>query len=340
MASQVQLESYSQEIQKQWLSGKIYSLWRLEELQSIIPDKQVLAFILFQVEAKARNALQSQELWDFSSAEAYQTWSEFIKRLHAHIAIPYIHLTQLLSTSIYNTLRLIVYPQATLEQFFFSQQEHLAVHQFEHYAGYVRYFDFVPAALLAYAKQHVLTHITKELYQEKWARILELFAERTPIETYQNELLQKFGDLSLQKLSQTKEGQLVPDLLSEMDRNLFGTVVDTKPSNLVDKARNPLLSAVDISPREIIAQKLAQTKDTPLHETLKRFDTDSLPVHKQFSYIQKVFEGDPIAFRRVMEELDRLSSWSEAQKYLEKSLSPSADPKVKKEFLDWVQSRY
>jgi hypothetical protein len=226
--------------------------------------------------------------------------------------------------------------------------------EFAFYARYISYFEFIPAALLSYAQKHSLATIDKTLWEEKVPRILEVYEEETQesLEAYQKRLLQEITQQSWEKiqvhwqrLSQESEdliGSVVEDDTKESDtllKNLFGTSPEGEGSHpQSSRARNPLLSAVDYEPRQVISQRFSSTPRRA--DTLRRFDLEAIPIHKQFVFIQRVFDGDPVAFREAIERLNTIHSPEEAQALLTAWQTSKTDPQAFQEFEKWVLSRF
>lgn len=348
------LEAHARELQRTWLTGKVYPTWTLPILRENIPSAQVIQLIFFQVESRLLQNMQELSYWDWQDGQL-STWiGYFFSQAQNKIAISHVQLAPLLYNAIYHTLHIVLKPKETLAQFFFGQRTTLLQEEFAFYARYISYFEFIPAALLSYAQKHALATIDKTLWEAKVPRILEVYEEETQesLETYQKRLLQELTQQNWEKiqahwqrLSQESEdliGSVLEDDTKESDtllKNLFGTSPESEPAQPQStRARNPLLSAVDYEPRQVISQRFSSTPRRA--DTLRRFDLEHIPIHKQFVFIQRVFDGDPVAFREAIERLNTTHSLEEAQALLTTWQTPKTDPQAFQEFEKWVLSRF
>jgi hypothetical protein len=125
----------------------------------------------------------------------------------------------------------------------------------------------------------------------------------------------------------------------EVLKNLFGTGTKAVGGAQAESARrNPLLSAIEYEPRAILAAKFQERPRRA--DVLRRFEIEAIPAHKQFLFIQRIFEGDVEAFHQAIEELNNLQSLAEAQAFLSRWLTDKTDPQVREEFRQWVLSRF
>ncbi|MCS7153346.1 MAG: hypothetical protein NZ989_05325 [Bacteroidia bacterium] len=348
------LESYAKELQRTWLTGKVFPTWTLQTLRENIFSEQVIQFILFQVESRALSALYEAGFWDWKDGELIGWADEFFTRAQSKLSIGHIQLSSLLHAAIYHSLRVLLDPKEGWAQFYFGQRNALLLQEFRFYSRYVVYFDFIPEALLSYAQRNSLTVIDKALWTDKVERILSVYEEETQekIAEYQRRQLEKMCQQPLEVIQKrwetlAQEGEnLISSVFSESSsssqdlmKNLFGTDPGAR-RNVEEgaRARNPLLSAIDYEPRRVLMEQF----QTPIRraETLRRFEPDQIPVHKQFVYIQRVFDGDPIAFRHALERLNDAASAEEARALLRQWRTEKADQQALAEFEQWVLSRF
>ncbi|MCS7162651.1 MAG: hypothetical protein NZ958_04915 [Bacteroidia bacterium] len=346
-------EAYARELQRTWLSGKVHSTWTLAHLQEDFPCEQVVRLILFQVESRALAALHEIGYWDGQDGNLTIWMGDFLRRAREKLAIHPVRLPPLLFNAIFHTLNILLEPQRTLAQFYFSHRTALTLGEFDFYSQYVYYFDFIPAALLSYAQKNSLSVIDKALWEEKVPRILQVYEEETQerIEAYQQRFLEKITQQSWTNLQRRwkeleEEGEnLIRTVVieekssQELSHNLFGTTIGPTGSGEESrKARNPLLSAIDYEPRKAILEQFR----SPVRraDTLRRFELEEIPIHKQFRFVQRLFEGDASAFRRLLDQLNEAPNAAEAQRILQKSKTDRSDPDIFAEFEQWVLSRF
>ncbi len=347
------LEAYARELQRTWLTGKVSASWSLGTLRENFPSEQVIQLLLFQVDTRLLQFMQESGWWDWRDGRLLTQLGDFLDQAHERLAIPHVQLAPMLFNSLYHSLHFLLQPKAALAQFYFGQQPTLTLAEFHFYSRYVHYFDFTAAALLSFAQRHHLATIDRSLWEEKFDRILEVYQEETQEETeaYQRRLLEalaqkKWDQIQAhwKQLAESAE-DLIGSVLSEESssddsllQNLFGTSPGVGGASEGEKARNPLLSAIDYEPRKLISERF-QPQPRRV-EALQRFDIESIPIHKQFVFIQRIFEGDPLAFRQAIERLNSLTSLNEARTALQSWKSASTDPEVFSEFEKWVAARF
>ncbi|MCS6790741.1 MAG: hypothetical protein NZ580_07165 [Bacteroidia bacterium] len=335
------LDKYARQLAQNWLKGKTYSTWTLEHLRQGLPSEQVVQFVLFQVDSRLLRAMYDLSLWDWQDGEMITWTAEYLSRSHARLSLPASQLTNLVSVAAYYALHLITSPQEALTQFYFGQTNDMSIKDFAFYSRYIVYFDFIPAALISYAQKHDLHHIERSLWEQKVTKALQLYQEESkePIETYQRQLLERLTGQTWEEfgaaLEQISKEKATP--AEELMHNLFGTSSDSPAAAQgSDKARNPLLSAIDYEPR-VMEQFQASPKRS---DTLRRFDTEAIPLHKQFVFIQRVFDGDAGLFKKALEQLNTAASAEEARKLLQSWKNARTDAQAFQELERWVLSRF
>lgn len=348
------LETYARELQRTWLTGKVHSVWTLSHLRENFPSEQVVRLILFQVDTRLLQAMHDIGMWDWQDGELMKWVGSFCDRAHEKLAISRIQLAPLLFSAIYHALYIAIEPRTALVQFYFSQRPALTLGEFEFYSRYITYFDFVPVALLSYAQRQNLVVIDKALWEEKTPRIFQVYEEdrQEDIATYQRRLLEGIAQQKWPQIQQRWEQlrdqseDLIGSVFTEdrggdenLLKNLFGTSPGGGGQDVGEsRARNPLLSAIDYEPRRVVSEQFQAP--TRRAETLRRFELDAIPIHKQFVFIQRIFEGDPMAFRQALERLNETHSAQEAQSLIQTWKTPKTDPQALEEFEKWVVSRF
>ena len=108
------------------------------------------------------------------------------------------------------------------------------------------------------------------------------------------------------------------------------------------------LSLFSDSQSTTLGQKF-QTEERPaaLHESLapkKSIKIEHIPVHKQFQFVQKLFGGQSVKFRVVLDKLNETNSYREAEEVMDKYVfnSPSTrrTDKLSQEFIMLVKNRF
>jgi len=350
--SEAILEAFARELQRTWVAGKVYPAWTLASLQENFPSQQVVKLILFQIETKVLQHMQDMGFWDWEDGQLIARVGDFFDRIEEKLALSPTQLSPLLFNALYHSLQILFRPQAALGQFYFGQRAALMLEEFSFYTRYVVYFDFLPSALLSYAERHGLKAIDKKLWEEKAPRVLAVYEEETQesIETYQRRLLEEMAQKKWPQIQEhwrrleAESEDLIKSVISDdssedtLLKNLFGTSPKGPAEAEETRARNPLLSAIDYEPRQVLRDRFQAPPRRA--DVLKRFDLETIPIHKQFVFIQRIFEGDPIAFRQALDRLNEAHSLQEAQALLQTWKGPRSDPQAFQEFERWVVSRF
>ncbi len=347
------LEKYVRELQHAWLTGKIHPIWDYKVLSESIPSEQVLRLIFFQVDTHLIKPLYETRLWEIQDGTVLDRLGDFLFQVHEKIAIPHMQISPLLYQALYQSMLILLRPEESLYNYFFQNRKALNLVEFSFYSRYIVYFDFVPAALLSYARRQGFQVIDEGLWREKFSRIIKAYEEETrePIEQYQSRLIEEVTRQKWERIQErwqalaTAEEEVIGSILSSDDedkeilKNLFGTGSGASGGRAGETARrNPLLSAVEYEPRSILAAKFQERPRRA--DILRRFEVESIPAHKQFLFIQRLFEGDVEAFHQVLEQLNGIQSAAEAQSLLSRWLPDKTEPQVREEFRQWVLSRF
>lgn len=348
------LEKYARELQQSWLSGKIFPTWGQPAIEENFPSLQVHRFLYFQVEVQLLEQMQALGHWSLQEGGLLEAFASFVTQARAHLAIPHVKIAPFLHQAIYQSLYLLARPKEALTRFFFQNRKALSLAELRFYGGYLAYFDFVPIALASYMERQRLAVLDETMWREKLDRVFQIYEEEAQekMETYQRRHLegmvkQPFSAIQArwEALKQAEE-DVIGSIITgggeeEIVRNLFGTSPGAGSeggASDVQKARkNPLLSAIDYEPRQVLAERFAERPRRA--DTLKRFDMDAIPIHKQFVFVQRIFDGDIEAFREAIEALNQVHTAEEATAHLSRWISDKTDPQVAEEFRRWVLSR-
>ncbi len=99
---------------------------------------------------------------------------------------------------------------------------------------------------------------------------------------------------------------------------------------------------------QTIGDKLKSQSQTPkVHENIngnKKIKLNEIPIHKQYQYVQKVFEGNNVRFRIIVDKVNNAQNKDEVESILEKFVLNNdkidkVDPVVK-EFLELLRNRF
>lgn len=103
----------------------------------------------------------------------------------------------------------------------------------------------------------------------------------------------------------------------------------------------------DSSPPTLGQKFQSDQQATPLNERLapkKSIKIEHIPVHKQFQFVQKLFSGQSVKFRVVLDKLNETKSYVEADEVMEKYIFNSPNTrrtdKLSQEFILLVKNRF
>jgi hypothetical protein len=110
-------------------------------------------------------------------------------------------------------------------------------------------------------------------------------------------------------------------------------------------------SESDLEKPKTLADSLkAQEKAPSLNDRLRdskggaRLSADQIPLHKQFQFIQKVFDGNSDFFRKTLAAISELDSAEEANEYLRTRIlnmpNVNREDKVTQEFVLLVNTAF
>lgn len=92
-----------------------------------------------------------------------------------------------------------------------------------------------------------------------------------------------------------------------------------------------------------LAEKLRQ-QQAPINDDGKSIKVESIPVHKQFQYVQKVFGGSSVKFKVVLDKINKTETLEETNEVLDKYVfndpNVNRNDKVSKEFEALVRARF
>ena len=127
-------------------------------------------------------------------------------------------------------------------------------------------------------------------------------------------------------------------------------VAPTAPPVKKEPAPSILDSKQDRERPQTVAEKFQQQSPPPpqLHDNLNgingKIKLDEIPIHKQYQYVQKVFDGNNVRFRIIVDKINNARSKEEVEDILDKFVlnSDSLDrgDGVVKEFLSLLRNRF
>lgn len=178
--------------------------------------------------------------------------------------------------------------------------------------------------------------------EEKPKRLHETFAHR---EGKQPSLV----ELGMEK-KETSQGPKIEVRVKANEPPQKKEVEPEKPSQQEQPPRSLLGSSDQVDdlskqPRTL-AEKLRQ-QSSPLgsdEDSGKTIKAESIPVHKQFQFVQKVFGGSSVKFKVVLDKINKTETLDEANEVLDKYVfndpNVNRNDKVSKEFELLVRARF
>lgn len=337
-----------------------------EEILQFTPSKQVNLFLLLQVSQKWADTLHQVEKFPYIDFQAEEI-RNFLKELRAiglkYIQIPQEELKPILQQAIYNTIKLILEPIGTLTKFFFGNQTAISVGILEKYSPYFDLFDFVIQSILTYMKKNQLDKLEKHLFEEKAKRVLEVYQKKRnlTLDQLREEMFKELTEMSLQELFKSKPpieiekkassplqtNSVNPDTDEKVIlKNLFGDVIEKQEENQASLKEtnsprsNPLLSAIDTSPQLHQKFKKSETLKDSIEEKVK---ITEIPLHKQYQYVEQLFNGDNLLFKQAIDKINQFSSYDDALHYLREEVfsktKPDPNNYLLDEFLTYIKKR-
>ena len=108
-----------------------------------------------------------------------------------------------------------------------------------------------------------------------------------------------------------------------------------------------VLDAISEKPKTIAEQYSQQSQQTQLHESIngnRKIKLDEIPIHKQYQYVQKVFEGNNVRFRIIVDKVNNAKNKDEVEDILNKFVlsNDAVDTKdeVVLEFIELLRKRF
>ncbi|MCI4670914.1 MAG: hypothetical protein MRZ79_22450 [Bacteroidia bacterium] len=168
-------------------------------------------------------------------------------------------------------------------------------------------------------------------------------------------------DVVLPNSNSNGNGSYVWTPVEEKKESQPKVIEDEKPkenvsNNLLDRFRdkdndNPKeqkTSVLDMVNQrsKTIADSLGANSNTESKDeaTTGKIKLDEIPIHKQYQYVQKVFEGNNVRFRIIVDKVNNASNASEIEDILKKFVlnndKLNRDDSVVKEFIGMLQNRF
>ena len=329
-----------------------------EDIIEFSPHAQVNRFILFQIyqEWTIQMSKLNSPYFDFKNPEVKQAFQGFQNYLSQFIRVEKKDFKTLVDKAVYNTLRLVLNPNEVFSNFFFLNQENIALSHIERYAPYFSDFDFVISSIISYHKKHGLDRVEKKVFFEKVIRVVELYEQRVghSIDNYRAIIFHKLTQLEISQLQTTVpkpeeipqnnefEGLLakfqqlnqevnypINEMIEQNNTSQETIHKQQTPTNQADtnlisntsQPKLPLHHEKQDTPSRLADRFTDQSQPNNkfLHQIDKKTQEillDHIPMHKQFQYISKVFAGNRNKMVDTINAINQLSTMDEAENYL------------------------
>ncbi|MEM0999290.1 MAG: hypothetical protein AAGN35_19695 [Bacteroidota bacterium] len=151
-----------------------------KEVAGFCPHQQVNNFIMFRIYQDWNAHMQGfvHPYFDFGQAEVREAMRRFQNTVSRHIRISEKDMRKLVRQAVYNCLRLVLNPQETIVNFFFSNAQVIPAEIYRRHAPYFSDFDFAIQAIMRYLENNDLRKIERTLFLEKFNRVIALFEEK------------------------------------------------------------------------------------------------------------------------------------------------------------------
>jgi len=179
--------------------------------------------------------------------------------------------------------------------------------------------------------------------------------EEVPVAETSKESTQEFLDRFLTERQQKQEEKQPEPEVTEPETPASPVSTEpTPPANTVlaqnnqgdeDKPKS-VLDRINERP-QTVADRFTKQNSAPLAETLngnRRIKLDEIPIHKQYQYVQKVFEGNNVRFRIIVDKVNNASNKDEVEDILNKFVFNNdqldRSDSVVTEFIELLRNRF
>jgi len=152
-----------------------------EALNNFCDHEQINKFLLFQVYQVWQLQISrfKHPYFNFDHPEVKDLLARLQNLLSRNIAINKDDFKSLLYKAVLNNLRLLTNPKASLQEFFFQNQDKISVQVYEKYIPFFSDFDFVTNSILRYFKKNEIKIAEKDVFSLKFDRVLEVYNQRS-----------------------------------------------------------------------------------------------------------------------------------------------------------------
>lgn len=153
---------------------------RGEAISEFCPHQQVNNFIMFRISQEwiAHTQRLSHPYFNFSHPNVKEATRRFANSVSKHIQVNEADFRKLVRHAVYNNLKLILNPQETILNFFFSSAQSIPVEIYRKYALYFNDFDFGIKSIQRYLEKNEIRAVERSLFLEKFSKVLVIFEKK------------------------------------------------------------------------------------------------------------------------------------------------------------------
>ncbi len=180
-----------------------------DALNNFCDHEQINKFLLFQVYQVWQLQISrfKHPYFNFEQAEVNQLLAQLQNLLSRNIAIRKEDFKPLLYKAVLNNLRLLTNPREAFQQFFFQNQDKIALEMYEKYSPFFSDFDFLINGIQRYYQKNRIRQVEKDVFLLKFDRAIEVYNQKSEqsADTYRSLRFLKLTDRRLDELVREDE---------------------------------------------------------------------------------------------------------------------------------------
>jgi len=311
-----------------------------QEILVHIPHTQINNLIFLQLFQELNTLANhpAHPFFNINHPEVQNTFNNTKNTLQNHIQISKNDLTPILQKATFNSIQLLINPLQTLINFFFNNNLTIPTTAFIKNVPNIYYFNTILNTLISQIQHNPI------LSQQQFTDNLLKISQQQNNLAYQKEQFQLLTHQNLDDGLNPKSfptNQQNPKIqTTDLMKNLFGAELSDIPTHQTQKNKNPLLSAIDYQPTMRANEKPKTNPET----NSQAINIENIPLHKQFQYVQKIFNNSNTKFKNTIDHINTLQNLPEAELYLDEQVFPNSkipkhDP-VSQDFLQLIKNRF
>ncbi|TAE47444.1 MAG: hypothetical protein EAZ89_17945 [Bacteroidetes bacterium] len=208
------LNDLAQRISDRLAEGHYFEQGKIggEGLKNFAEHPQINKFLVFQVFQvwEMQISKLSHPYFDLSHPEINATIQTLKNQISRHIEVSREDFQPMLRRAVYNNLKLVLDPAASLEGFFFTQKDKIPLELYRRYAQFFSDMDFIVNSILKYYEKSGGDVVEKDVFEVKMQKVVDLFSEKSgrSFDTYRDELFQKLTGRTLASVQAEVEQEI------------------------------------------------------------------------------------------------------------------------------------